>query len=140
MNNISDTITAIATPIGNAGVSIIRLSGDNAFNIINKIFLISLPYTYLIEKKNAGIIRHSFQFKISPITSIAGQPVFFFQIRFTMGKGINGNDSVIFGIDMTVSIGDIHAEAGCLNGRSAAGSGKNLSGTGMIVFETVIVI
>lgn len=35
---ISDTITAIATPIGNGGVSIIRMSGSDAFNIINKIF------------------------------------------------------------------------------------------------------
>lgn len=34
----TDTIAAIATPIGNGGVSIIRISGDNAFNIIDKIF------------------------------------------------------------------------------------------------------
>ena len=33
-----DTITAIATPIGTGGVGIIRISGDNAFNIIEKIF------------------------------------------------------------------------------------------------------
>lgn len=40
MNNISDTITAIATPIGNGGVSIIRISGNKAFEIIDKIFSI----------------------------------------------------------------------------------------------------
>lgn len=38
MNFISDTITATATPIGNGGVSIIRISGDKAFNITDKIF------------------------------------------------------------------------------------------------------
>ena len=35
---IADTISAIATPIGNGGVSIIRLSGEKAFEIIDKIF------------------------------------------------------------------------------------------------------
>lgn len=33
-----DTISAIATPIGTGGVGVIRLSGDNAFHIIEKIF------------------------------------------------------------------------------------------------------
>ena len=36
--NISDTICAIATPIGNGGVSIVRISGDEAFHIIDKMF------------------------------------------------------------------------------------------------------
>lgn len=35
---ISDTISAIATPVGNGGVSIVRLSGPDAFNIIDKMF------------------------------------------------------------------------------------------------------
>ena len=35
---LSDTITAIATPIGNGGVSIVRLSGPDAFSIIDKMF------------------------------------------------------------------------------------------------------
>ena len=35
---MTDTISAIATPIGNGGVSIIRLSGEKAFEIIDKIF------------------------------------------------------------------------------------------------------
>ena len=35
---ITDTISAIATPIGNGGVSIIRISGDKAFQIIDKLF------------------------------------------------------------------------------------------------------
>ena len=33
-----DTITAIATPIGMGGVGVIRISGDKAFDIIEKIF------------------------------------------------------------------------------------------------------
>ena len=35
---LTDTISAIATPIGNGGVSIIRLSGPDAFKIIDKMF------------------------------------------------------------------------------------------------------
>ena len=35
---MTDTISAIATPIGNGGVSIIRLSGPDSFNIIDKMF------------------------------------------------------------------------------------------------------
>ena len=37
---ITETISAIATPIGSGGVSIIRISGDKAFEIIDKIFSI----------------------------------------------------------------------------------------------------
>lgn len=33
-----DTITAIATPLGTGGVGVIRISGDNCFEIIDKIF------------------------------------------------------------------------------------------------------
>ncbi len=35
---IEDTISAIATPIGNGGVSIVRISGSKAFEISDKIF------------------------------------------------------------------------------------------------------
>ncbi len=38
INSVEDTISAIATPIGNGGVSIVRMSGNKAFEIINKIF------------------------------------------------------------------------------------------------------
>lgn len=34
----TETIAAICTAFGNAGIHIIRISGDNAFNVINKIF------------------------------------------------------------------------------------------------------
>jgi len=35
---LNDTISAISTPIGEGGISVIRLSGDSAFEIIEKIF------------------------------------------------------------------------------------------------------
>ena len=38
MYNEMDTITAISTAAGTGGISVIRLSGDKAFNIISKIF------------------------------------------------------------------------------------------------------
>ena len=34
-----DTICAIATPIGEGGVAIIRISGENALDIASKIFI-----------------------------------------------------------------------------------------------------
>lgn len=34
---MSKTICAISTPIGNGGISIVRISGENALNIVNKI-------------------------------------------------------------------------------------------------------
>ena len=45
-----DTIAAIATPLGTGGVGVIRISGDSAFEITDKIF----------TKKNleAGRIAH----------------------------------------------------------------------------------
>lgn len=33
-----DTIAAIATPVGEGGISIIRISGSNSLDIVNKIF------------------------------------------------------------------------------------------------------
>lgn len=36
--NIEDTITAIATPSGDGGVAIIRVSGSNALSVVGKIF------------------------------------------------------------------------------------------------------
>ncbi len=35
---ISDTISAVATPVGNGGVSIVRISGAKSFEIIDKMF------------------------------------------------------------------------------------------------------
>lgn len=44
-----DTIAAIATPIGTGGVGVIRISGSNSFDIIEKIF---------IKKLTPGTIHH----------------------------------------------------------------------------------
>ena len=38
MNSEDDTITAISTPVGEGGISIIRVSGDEAIPIVKKIF------------------------------------------------------------------------------------------------------
>ena len=35
---LTDTIGAISTAVGNAGISIIRLSGPEAFSVASKIF------------------------------------------------------------------------------------------------------
>ncbi len=35
----SDTIAAIATPLGEGGISVIRLSGENAFGVADKVFV-----------------------------------------------------------------------------------------------------
>lgn len=39
MGNLNDTIVAISTAIGEAGIAIVRMSGDNSINIIDKIFV-----------------------------------------------------------------------------------------------------
>ncbi|MFH0703217.1 MAG: tRNA uridine-5-carboxymethylaminomethyl(34) synthesis GTPase MnmE [bacterium] len=42
INTLNDTIAAIATPLGIGGVGVIRISGDKSFEIIYKIFSLSL--------------------------------------------------------------------------------------------------
>lgn len=39
MANLNDTIAAISTAIGEAGIAIVRMSGDDSVNIIDKIFV-----------------------------------------------------------------------------------------------------
>lgn len=39
MANLNDTIVAISTAIGEAGIAIVRMSGDDSVNIIDKIFV-----------------------------------------------------------------------------------------------------
>jgi tRNA modification GTPase len=63
-----DTIAAIATPIGEGGVAIIRLSGENALNIASKIFkpkndydiknmkTYTMKYGNILDLKNEEII------------------------------------------------------------------------------------
>ena len=38
---MNDTITAISTAVGNSGISIIRISGEDAFNIAGKLMKLS---------------------------------------------------------------------------------------------------
>ena len=57
---MDDTIVAISTSLGVGAISIIRLSGEDSINIVNKIFkgkdLTTVPthtihYGYIVEKK-----------------------------------------------------------------------------------------
>ena len=45
----SETIAAIATPVANSGIGIIRVSGENAVNIVDQIF---------VNKKNQNILKN----------------------------------------------------------------------------------
>ncbi|MCX5707272.1 MAG: tRNA uridine-5-carboxymethylaminomethyl(34) synthesis GTPase MnmE, partial [Candidatus Omnitrophica bacterium] len=38
-NNLSDTIAAISTPVGDGGIGIVRISGSDALNIADRIFI-----------------------------------------------------------------------------------------------------
>lgn len=57
---IEDTIAAISTPIGYAGIGIIRMSGKDSINILNKFFVRKdhdiidrkMSYGYMVDEKN----------------------------------------------------------------------------------------
>ena len=63
-----DTICAVATPIGEGGIAIIRISGENALNIASKIFIsknnydvkdmqtYTMKYGNIIDVENKEII------------------------------------------------------------------------------------
>lgn len=51
MGNLNDTIAAISTAIGEAGIAIVRMSGDDSINIIDKIF-VSASGTKMAEAEN----------------------------------------------------------------------------------------
>ena len=64
--NMENTIAAIATATGNGGIGIIRISGPETFNIINKIFIpknknneikgYSIKYGNIVDPKNNEIV------------------------------------------------------------------------------------
>jgi tRNA modification GTPase len=72
MNNLnynnSDTIVAISTPLGKSGIGIVRLSGEKAIEIVDKIFISknkksaknfkshTIHYGFIVEKSSANII------------------------------------------------------------------------------------
>jgi len=59
-NNLYDTIAAISTPLGEGGISVIRISGNNSFNITKNIFSKS---KYLEKNFDAEIERsHTIHF------------------------------------------------------------------------------
>lgn len=51
MGNLNDTIAAISTAIGEAGIAIVRISGDDSINIIDKIF-VSASKVKMAEAEN----------------------------------------------------------------------------------------
>ncbi|MGR5590847.1 tRNA uridine-5-carboxymethylaminomethyl(34) synthesis GTPase MnmE [Peptoniphilus grossensis] len=51
MGNLNDTIAAISTAIGEAGIAIVRMSGDDSINIIDKIF-VSASKVKIAEAEN----------------------------------------------------------------------------------------
>lgn len=63
---MKNTIVAISTPMGNGGIGIIRISGDDTFSIINKIFIpknknskiegFKIKYGNIINPKNNELI------------------------------------------------------------------------------------
>ena len=52
-NNFEDTISAIATVLGTGGVSIIRLSGNNSKDVINKMFFKNGKFEQVDFKPNS---------------------------------------------------------------------------------------
>ena len=52
---INDTIAAIATPAGNSGIGIIRVSGDDAKAIVDRIFVNSKKEHILSEMESHTI-------------------------------------------------------------------------------------
>lgn len=56
---ISETITAIATPIGNSGIGIIRVSGEDAVNIVDQIF-VNKKYQHILKIMKSHTIRYGF--------------------------------------------------------------------------------
>ncbi len=58
-NNLNDTIAAISTPIGSGGIAIIRISGEDAFKIISKIFVYNKK-----EKNSEQIKSHTINYGV----------------------------------------------------------------------------
>ena len=64
INSLDDTISAIATVIGTGGVSIIRLSGKNAENILSAIFFKNPDFEKPILKPNSIVHGYIYDGKI----------------------------------------------------------------------------
>ncbi len=57
---IADTIAAIATPPGNAGIGIIRISGDQAIPIAEKVFRTASGKTQELSKKESHTVHYGY--------------------------------------------------------------------------------
>ena len=55
-----ETIAAISTATGNGGIGIIRMSGENCFNILEKIFRTSKNNKINIEKIKGYTIQYGY--------------------------------------------------------------------------------
>lgn len=55
----SETIAAIATPIGNSGIGIIRVSGKDAVNIVDQLF-VNKNYQNILKNMNSHTIHYGF--------------------------------------------------------------------------------
>ncbi|MBO4262076.1 MAG: tRNA uridine-5-carboxymethylaminomethyl(34) synthesis GTPase MnmE, partial [Clostridia bacterium] len=67
MHNENDTIAAISTPVGNGGIAIIRLSGQDAFTIADKILCGSKSgvLSAFVSEMGDHTIRHGYVFDFS---------------------------------------------------------------------------
>lgn len=84
MENYEKTIVAIATPIGSAGVGIVRLSGNEGLNIAQKMFnkKIAEPrYMYLGRIKTENLDELGFVVYFSAPHSYTGEDVIEFQVH-----------------------------------------------------------
>jgi tRNA modification GTPase len=57
-----DTITAIATPFGNGGIGVIRISGPASFEIASKIFSIKKSFFSPLKEFKSHRVRHGYIF------------------------------------------------------------------------------
>ena len=113
IHNLTDTITAIATPLGTGGVGIVRLSGEGALSIISKIFSTSLREKKLPDFKpnyaSYGWIIHTEDDLIHPVDEVI-------VLYFKAPKSFTGEDIVEIhchgGLNIVKSILNLTIKAG----------------------------
>ena len=84
MKNDEKTIVAIATPIGSAGVGIVRLSGEKSLVIAKKMFNKNIEhprYMYLGKIKTDKLDEHGFVVYFKAPHSYTGEDVVEFQVH-----------------------------------------------------------
>ncbi len=84
MENNEKTIVAIATPIGSAGVGIVRLSGEKSLSIATKMFNKNIEqprYMYLGKIKTEKLDEHGFVVYFKAPHSYTGEDVVEFQVH-----------------------------------------------------------